>query len=121
MKIKLKSPCVWDGIDEVLVDRYPFVMGRDRKSDCVLEFVFISRRHCQFIYQDNQVQIQDLESHNGTFLNGRRVGQPVQVKDGDEVTLGPICFQITLIKPLCESTAEMSILSTKDIPNAASV
>src|SRR5689334_17540174 len=42
MRISLKTPCNWDGIDEILIDRYPFVVGRDYLNDCELKFVFVS-------------------------------------------------------------------------------
>jgi pSer/pThr/pTyr-binding forkhead associated (FHA) protein len=112
MKISLKTPCSWDGVAEIVVDHFPFVLGRDEDADCALNFAFVSRQHCQFTMQDVHVLIQDLESHNGTYLNGRRVSQPTPVQDGDEVSVGPLCFRVTLVKPAAETIPEFRVGAT---------
>ena len=70
----LGSVCV---AQELCLDHFPYVIGRRRDSDGHLPFAFISRTHCQFLCADQQILVQDLESYNGTFLNGRRVRHPV--------------------------------------------
>jgi pSer/pThr/pTyr-binding forkhead associated (FHA) protein len=94
MRITLIAPARQTGTEEIQIDHYPFVLGRGAKNDHVLRFAFISRQHCQFILRHDQVLIQDLESYNGTFLNGRRIGRPVAIRPGDEVGLGPLSFRI---------------------------
>ena len=94
MRITLLNPSSQAGVEEIQIDHFPFVLGRGAKNDYVLKFAFISRQHCQFILNDDRVLIQDLESYNGTFLNGRRLLQPVPIHPGDEVGLGPLCFRV---------------------------
>jgi pSer/pThr/pTyr-binding forkhead associated (FHA) protein len=61
----------------------------------------VSRRHCQIELLWNGVEIRDLESRNGTYVNGRRIGFPLDadapdappafklpLKDGDEILVG---------------------------------
>ena len=54
----------------------------------------VSRKHCEFTFQDGQWQIKDVCSSSGTFLNHIRLSQPnmesklFPVKDGDIVQLG---------------------------------
>jgi hypothetical protein len=49
----------------------------------------VSARHAQFVIQGAQLMIQDMNSRNGTFLNGARVGaQPVPVPSGAVVQFG---------------------------------
>jgi pSer/pThr/pTyr-binding forkhead associated (FHA) protein len=112
MKIRLKTPCSWDAVAEIVVDHFPFVLGRDEEADYSLNFVFVSRQHCQFTRHDDQVLIQDLESHNGTYLNGRRVSRSMPVQHGDEVSVGPLCFRVTLLKPTTETTPDCQLGST---------
>src|SRR5262249_48809759 len=94
MKITLITPASRSDIEEIQIEHYPFVLGRGPRNDFVLKFAFISGQHCQFILNRDEVLIQDLESYNGTFLNGRRISRPVAVRPGDEIGLGPLCFRV---------------------------
>jgi pSer/pThr/pTyr-binding forkhead associated (FHA) protein len=94
------------------------VLGR--ASDCdvqlppSLEFMEVSRRHCELEINPPSVQVRDLGSRNGTFLNGSTVGQrpggngaggsaesPWQVvKEGDELRLGDLVLRTDIsMKP----------------------
>lgn len=97
---------------ELCLDHFPYVIGRRRDSDGHLPFAFISRAHCRFLRAENQILLQDLESYNGTFINGRRVRQPVPVANGDEITLGPLCFRL-VIPPDSHETTEASSSPTQ--------
>ena len=48
----------------------------------------ISRFHCQIKRQGDQLLIEDLDSTNGTFVNGVRVQQPTPLSVGDVALLG---------------------------------
>jgi len=85
-----------DEAREIVVDRYPFVIGRRSDNDCALPLAFVSRRHCQFILAESQVLVQDLESHNGTFVNGQRASLPLPIHNGDEIYLGPCGFRVVM-------------------------
>jgi pSer/pThr/pTyr-binding forkhead associated (FHA) protein len=58
----------------------------------------ISRRHAMICLRDQGVELIDLGSRNGTFLNGDRLQghQPAQVQNGDEVRLGKIAMVVYL-------------------------
>jgi predicted component of type VI protein secretion system len=118
MQIRLITLSSWHNIDEILLDHYPFVIGRHRKNDCCLPVAFVSRQHCQFLRQDDQVIIQDLESYNGTYLNGRRLRQPSPLRHGDELSLGPICFRVAFLARGPETAAECPKVTTAEIPAA---
>jgi pSer/pThr/pTyr-binding forkhead associated (FHA) protein len=96
---------------ELCLEHFPFVIGRRSDSDGCLPFAFISRRHCQFVFLDNRILVQDLESYNGTFVNGKQAGQPLPVQDGDEITLGPISFRVVMPAVL-KDTAEVQVTPT---------
>lgn len=50
----------------------------------------VSRRHATIAYQDDAIYIQDLDSTNGTRINGFQLlpGQAYRLRDGDEVEFG---------------------------------
>jgi pSer/pThr/pTyr-binding forkhead associated (FHA) protein len=104
MKISLKTSSAWSGVGEIHVSRYPFILGREQDLDCALPFVFVSRRHCQLTVEDKQVSIQDLESQNGTFVNGRRIERRHPLRHGDRIGLGPLDFLVVI-----ESTASTTL------------
>jgi pSer/pThr/pTyr-binding forkhead associated (FHA) protein len=67
------------------------VLGRQRNCDLRIPLDSVSRRHCQFMIEGDQLKIQDLGSRNGTFLNGKQIKEN-QVKAGDLVKIGPLVF-----------------------------
>lgn len=65
-----------------------FVAGRVPDCDLVLDDVLVSRRHARFRVDDEQLQVEDLESRNGLLVNGQQVRGTVQLKPGDVVGIG---------------------------------
>lgn len=65
------------------------VIGRDGRTGLVLDDARISRRHARLDHDGTRVTITDLASRNGTFLNGRRLGQaPAPLAPGDVLKVG---------------------------------
>ncbi|MBN1344116.1 MAG: FHA domain-containing protein [Phycisphaerae bacterium] len=48
----------------------------------------VSRRHAQLVPDNGRWQLVDLDSINGTFLNGQRVAEPITLKHGDQIRIG---------------------------------
>jgi hypothetical protein len=72
----------WDHDDGELV------VGRDPEScDVVFEHPTVSRRHAQLHHRDGNWVLQDLDSTNGTTINGKRVTR-CRLAPGDRVALG---------------------------------
>jgi len=65
----------------------PFVIGRSRECDLVLDDPNISRRHAELRREDGGWAVHDLGSTNGIKLNGRR-SRGGRLNPGDEITLG---------------------------------
>lgn len=65
----------------------PFVIGRSRDCDLVLDDPNVSRRHAELRRADDGWEVRDLGSTNGIKLNGRR-SRGGRLKPGDEITLG---------------------------------
>ena len=69
-------------------------LGRTVGNDVVLVDDRVSRRHATIHVQgDREFWLVDLGSRNGTYLNGRRVGQPTRLRDGDRIQVGPFTLR----------------------------
>src|SRR5918997_2987310 len=66
-------------------------VGRDSTNDVRLADSLLSRRHCRVERAGERFLLTDLESLNGTFVNGRPVREHT-LADGDRVTVGESCF-----------------------------
>jgi len=68
----------------------PLTLGRSADCNVRLDEVGVSRVHALFgRREDGTVYLQDLESKNGTYVNGERVETHV-LRDGDKIQVGPI-------------------------------
>lgn len=73
------------------------VCGRDPAADIVLEHPTVSRRHARFDVRGHGVEISDLGSVNGTWVNGRPLDQrPCLLADGDQLRLGHLQLRFYL-------------------------
>jgi ABC-type multidrug transport system ATPase subunit/pSer/pThr/pTyr-binding forkhead associated (FHA) protein len=66
----------------------PLLMGRGREADIYLPSPSVSRRHARLEPSLREWTIVDLNSTNGTFVNGQRVTQPTALKSGDMIQIG---------------------------------
>jgi serine phosphatase RsbU (regulator of sigma subunit) len=66
------------------------LIGRGSLSDVPLRDSNISRRHAMIQAHGASFSVTDLESQNGTFVNGSRVESATRLRDGDELGLGAV-------------------------------
>jgi pSer/pThr/pTyr-binding forkhead associated (FHA) protein len=59
----------------------------------------VSRRHARFESRDGIAYVVDLDSRNGTFLNGRRVDEPIEIRAGDSIDIGTARLQVRSVQP----------------------
>jgi hypothetical protein len=69
------------------------LIGRHEDCDVVLSDHAVSRRHARLVFRDGSWVVQDLQSTNGTILNGTRIGR-CELRPGDQLTLGNEHLQI---------------------------
>lgn len=65
----------------------PLTIGRDPDNDLVLDDRRVSRRHAEIRLRLGRYTLYDLQSTNGTYVNGRRVAEVV-LGDGDRISIG---------------------------------
>lgn len=64
------------------------LLGRGPSADLQLVDGKVSREHCRIHADGARATIEDLDSHNGTFVNGEQIHRPTPIKEGDEIALG---------------------------------
>jgi pSer/pThr/pTyr-binding forkhead associated (FHA) protein len=67
-------------------------LGRSRKSDVYIPDQRASRRHAEVRWDGEFCTLHDLESANGTFLNGRRIAGLQPLRNGDEIGVASAVF-----------------------------
>lgn len=67
------------------------VIGRSSAADLTLPDRFLSRRHTRIFRDgDGRWMVEDLDSHNGTVLDGRRIDEPTPLRPGDVLVLSGV-------------------------------
>ena len=69
-------------------------IGRADNSDLVVDDEYASTNHAKLVLINNDWLIQDLNSTNGTYLDGGRVGTPAVVKLNTPVRVGKTVFEL---------------------------
>ena len=70
------------------LDKNSIRIGRGSKNDIIIDDNDVSRNHCQLIRQADDFEIHDLQSTNGTFINGQRVNGNRLLQSGNLIELG---------------------------------
>ena len=78
----------------VTLDR-PVVLGRDPTVELTLQDEGISRRHCRVVFDGDHYVVEDLNSTNGTLLNGVLLSRAEQLQPGDRIHLGACIVKFT--------------------------
>lgn len=80
----------------VRVGKLPFILGRDPSCHLRAASRMISLKHCEIFDHQGRVQVRDLGSTNGTFVNGHKVSEPAELNDGDLLRVGPLAFNVKM-------------------------
>ncbi len=72
------------------------VLGRDPGCDIPLMDDTVSTRHARLTFHHGQWWLEDMDSTNGTYLNGSQVTMPTVITSGDEVRCGASQLIVTL-------------------------
>src|SRR4051812_27448885 len=66
-------------------------IGRATGADFIVDAALVSRVHCRLTaLPGGELELRDLESTNGTYVNGVRIGQPLILISGDRVKVGRV-------------------------------
>lgn len=67
-------------------------LGRGEHNHIIIDDNYTSYEHARIVYLEEKFSLEDLQSTNGTFLNGVRIKERVDLQDGDQVKIGETIF-----------------------------
>jgi DNA-binding winged helix-turn-helix (wHTH) protein len=88
------------------------VVGRGNECDLLLPEPQISRQHVRIKQIDGAFVLEDLESRNGTWINGQQIHGERPLRDGDEINLA---MAVKLVFVVSEATAPIKVGETAGI------
>lgn len=93
------------------------VIGRDEKSDIVINLPYISGNHCEIVCSAGKYYLKDCDSLAGTWLNGEKISSNMMLKEKDKISLCD-CHFILVGKSLlynCNMDKPKTFGGSKDI------
>lgn len=71
------------------------IIGRGEKCELRVPLLSVSRRHCELSIDGEFLQVKDLGSANGTYVNDKRINE-ADLQPGDRLAIGPVVFTIQI-------------------------
>ena len=68
-------------------------VGRAPRADFILDVALVSRLHCRLTAADENLEVVDLSSTNGTFVNDKQIDDPRLLRDGDYLRVGNCLYR----------------------------
>jgi DNA-binding winged helix-turn-helix (wHTH) protein len=75
------------------------IAGRGEECSLVIDATTVSRRHARFTVSSGAATVEDLDSTNGTHVNGTRISEPTPLTNGNEIALGTAVLIIRMRDP----------------------
>jgi len=79
--------------NDYALDKMKNTVGRSANCDIQIGDLLVSNKHFCIWFEDEEWRIRDLNSRNGTYLNGQRIEEPYLLDDGDRVRVGEMEFE----------------------------
>lgn len=67
-------------------------LGRGNDNEIVIKDPYISKKHLKIIEDEGNYYLEDLNSANGTYINGDRIMDVVELANGDRIKIGQVEF-----------------------------
>jgi hypothetical protein len=93
---------------DLKIDRDRSLIGREETCDVVIEDRSVSRRHVLIERRGGEWAVVDQGSANGTFLDGRRVGEAT-LSNGQELRVGTVVFRVEVEEEIAPTVMMSSV------------
>ena len=97
----------YQGGEYPLVPGKEIVIGRSGDLEMVLAEDMVSRRHARIAFQGDDIFIEDLQSTNGTFVNGEKIRRTL-LREGDRVLVGTSILKVVYSDASGATTGEQA-------------
>jgi hypothetical protein len=81
-------------VGSIIPLRLDLTIGRKDNNSIVLGDQHVSGNHAKIIVRNGTLYLEDLNSTNGTYLNGNKIGGRVKLSNKDEIKIGTAVFKI---------------------------
>lgn len=95
MTAKLVGQSTRDRSVDLGLRALPITLGRGDEADVCINDRWASRLHCEITQSDDGLNVRDLGSKHGTFVNGEAVEVSV-LREGDKLVIGMYSFIVRL-------------------------
>jgi predicted component of type VI protein secretion system len=96
------------------------LIGRNDACQLRIKSAQVSRKHCEIFVKKGLLLVKDLNSSNGTIVNGKRIDGQQVLEAGDELTIGPIQLRVQKIgAPLAAAPARPGVKASDTAVTAA--
>lgn len=111
MAVKLTLSLGGRTLERYEFDKPVIRVGRNDDCDVPIDNLGVSRYHAEVLFKEGFYLLRDLQSNNGTFVNGRRVTTHA-LNDGDEISIGK--FSLTFNGQAKVALEEVKSSETRD-------
>jgi len=94
---------------EFVLNKDNVLVGSDPTNDLVITDSTVSRHHASITFREERYELADLNSTNGTFVNGQRLTGSRGIDKGDQVRFGEARFVLSISGALANSTVRKPI------------
>jgi pSer/pThr/pTyr-binding forkhead associated (FHA) protein len=98
---------------EIPVPSTVFVIGRDAQCHLRPHSKLVSKLHCAIARKAGKVVVRDLQSSNGTLINGQPITEEVAINDGDQLGVGDLVFAFRIDKS--DDTQPVQIVDEREV------
>lgn len=81
-------------VNHVPINTTPFRVGRRSSNNLTISNRTVSGKHAELVVDGGQLLVRDINSTNGTFINGKRVRSVSPVEEGDVIHFGKVRFHV---------------------------
>ena len=101
----------------------PYTVGRDKKNKLHIQSTAVSRFHAMLSAKKGDHFVRDMDSTNGTFLNGKRV-KKAEIRPGDKITIANVDIMVEATPTPIQKTKgplDLAVSIDDPIPSDATI